>query len=246
MAPVKYLPEIKGIQENTLIDWEGRVAAVVFLAGCNFRCPYCHASYLVLNPGALESIPVEGLNDMLSRNPGWIDGVVISGGEPTLDPALPALIRHLRSLDMQIKLNTNGTNPDVLQELLDEELLEAIAMDVKGPLDGRYERCAGRMADLDAIERSIEIIIDSNIEYEFCTTVCPPLMSEGDVIDTARELRGAKKYFLQRFRANGCIDPSLLDVKPYSPDEMRRMAEKASKYVGQCLVRGDHEANAAR
>ena len=246
MAAVKYLPEIKGIQEYTLIDWEGRVAAVVFLAGCNFRCPYCHVRHLVLNPAVLESIPVEGLNNMLTRNPGWLDGVVISGGEPTLAPALPALISHLRSKGLQIKLNTNGTNPDMLADLLADGLIEAVAMDVKGPLDGRYERCAGRMADLDAIERSIEIIIDSDIEYEFCTTVCPPLMSEGDVIDTARELRGAKRYVLQRFRGNSCIDPALLNVKPYTPDEMRRIAEKASKYVGQCIVRGDHEANAAR
>jgi pyruvate formate lyase activating enzyme len=233
------LPKIRGIQENTLIDWEGRLAAIVFLAGCNFRCPYCHSRHLVLAPDVLECILLADVDRLIVRDSGWLDGVVISGGEPTLDEGLPGLIRHFRELGMAVKINTNGSQPEVLSELMDEGLLNAIAMDVKAPLDERYERCAGVPVDLDAIAESIERIIASDIEYEFCTTVCPALLTEDDVVDISRAVRGAKRLVLQKFTPINCIDPSLLSVGPYSVEVMRSLAHRAQKYVQKCVVRGD-------
>jgi pyruvate formate lyase activating enzyme len=177
---------------------------------------------------------------MILRNPGWLDGVVISGGEPTLHTGLPLLIRHFRELGLPVKINTNGTDPEMLQRLMREQLIEAVAMDVKAPLDERYERCAGVHVDLDAITESIEMIIASDIAYEFCTTVCPPLLSEQDVIDTAKDLRGAKRFVLQKFSPRNCIDSSLLQVQPYTPEAMRALAAQSQKYVQRCVVRGDY------
>jgi len=233
------LPQIKGLQENTLIDWEGRVAAVVFLAGCNFRCPYCHSRHLVLAPDVLESIPLDQVDEMIKRDAGWLDGVVISGGEPTLHATLPDLIRHFRSLGVAVKLNTNGSRPEIIAQLLDDGLLDMIAMDVKGPLDERYERNAGVQVDLDAVKESIERIIAGDIDYEFCTTICPPLLSEDDVLDTALALRGAKRWVLQKFTALNCIDQSLMSVAPYDIDTMRSLAQRSMKYVQKCFIRGD-------
>ena len=233
------LPQIKGLQENTLIDWDGRLAAIVFLAGCNFRCPYCHSRHLVLAPDVLESIPLEQIDEMIKRDSGWLDGVVISGGEPTLQKELPDLIEHFRSLGVGVKLNTNGSRPDVIAQLLDGDMLEMIGMDVKASLDERYERNAGVPVDLDAIEESIERIISSDISYEFCTTVCPALMSEDDVIETALTLRGAKRWVLQTFSPLNCIDQSLLNLPAYDIETMRSLAQRSRKYVQHCFVRGD-------
>jgi pyruvate formate lyase activating enzyme len=240
------LPQIKGLQDNTLIDWEGRVAAIVFLAGCNFRCPYCHSRHLVLAPDVLESIPLEQVDEMIKRDAGWLDGVVISGGEPTLQKGLPDLITHFRELGVGVKLNTNGSRPDVIARLLADGILDMIAMDVKAPLDERYERNAGVSVDLAAIEESIERIISSDISYEFCTTVCPALMSEDDVIDTALALRGAKRWVLQKFSPLNCIDQSLLSLPAYAIDTMRSLAKRSQKYVQHCFVRGDAAQPAER
>ncbi len=233
------LPQIKGLQENTLIDWEGRVAAIVFLAGCNLRCPYCHSRHLVLAPDVLESIPLAQIDAMIKRDAGWLDGVVISGGEPTIQQTLPDLVLHFRSLGIPVKLNTNGTRPEVISHLLDENLLDAIAMDVKAPLDWRYEHNTATKVDLTAIEESIERILASDISYEFCTTVCPPLLCEDDVIDIAMLLRGARRWVLQRFTPLNCIDPDLMSVAPYDIETMRTLAQRAQKYVQHCLIRGD-------
>jgi pyruvate formate lyase activating enzyme len=237
------LPRIRGIQENTLIDWEGRLATIVFLEGCNFRCPFCHSRDLVLNPGSLEVVPLAYVDRMIANNAGWLDGIVISGGEPTLHEDLPDLIRHFRELGQKVKLNTNGSDPITLASLMKARLLDAIAMDIKGPLDGRYERCAGVPVDLDAIRQSIEIIIGGDIEYEFCTTACPAVHTEQDVLDTAKGVRGASRFVLQNFRALDLIDESLKDVQPYTTETMRVLARDCEKYVRRCIVRGDPTAS---
>jgi len=234
------LPPIKGLEENSLIEWEGKLSAVVFLAGCNFRCPYCHARALVLGADALETIPLEYVDGMVVRDRRWLDAVVVSGGEPTLHANLPDLLRHFRDLGLLTRLYTNGSRPDVLESLLESGLLDAVSMDVKGPLDERYARCAGVRVDLDAVRRSIETLIGGDIEYNFCTTVCPPLLAEEDVVDTARAVRGARELVLNKFTPHNCIDESLLEVAPYNPDVMHRMAAACEKYVQRCVVRGDY------
>jgi len=174
------LPPIAGYHPTTLLDWPGRLAAIVFLPRCNFRCPFCHAGHLLGDPP--ETIPLEAVLAHLAEREGWLDGVVICGGEPTLWPALGGLCRRFRDAGLAVKLDTNGTRPDVLASLLADGLVDAVAMDVKAPLDARYARAAGVEAvDLDALRRSIALLAASAVEVEFRTTVVPTLLAEAEI-----------------------------------------------------------------
>ena len=236
------LPPIRGFLPSTLIDWPGRVAAEVFLGGCNFRCPFCHASHLVLNPSELEEISLEAVLEHLRNQTGWVDGVVVSGGEPTLDGRLPTLIEALREAGAAIKLDTNGARPEVLRALIEAGMLEAASMDLKAPLDERYSKAAGVEVDLTAIRESVALLMSSALDVEFRTTVCPAFHTLDDVVDTARAIAGAAKYCLQTFRPLNCIDPALLEVGRYTEEEMRAMARAAGEFVRRCWVRGDAPA----
>jgi pyruvate formate lyase activating enzyme len=197
-----------GAQWTTLIDYPGRVAAAVFTIGCNFRCPFCHNPELV-DPDRLAATLDEGeVLDRLRERVGFIDGVVISGGEPTIQPSFPSFVERVKRLGLLVKLDTNGSHPDVLHELLEEQLADYIAMDVKGPPDA-YERFTGGLCDLDAIERAIDLIVERAPDYEFRTTVAP-LLGREDVLRIADRLSGAKRYVLQAFRVpeKGLVDPA--------------------------------------
>ena len=228
--------EIRGFIRNTFIDWDGKIASIVFLPGCNFRCPYCHASALVNDGARLPEISVAEVDDYLEKNRGWIDGVVISGGEATLHNNLPALVDHLRERGLGVKLFTNGSRPAMLRKLTDARKLNAVSMDVKGPLDERYSVAAGTQVDLDAIRESIAILKGSGIPHEFRTTVCPAVLSQKDVIDTASDLAGAELLTLQQFRPVDCLDPEFERVKPYRDDELDRMAALAGEHVKKCVA----------
>jgi len=242
------MPEIKGFNKSTLLDWDGQIASIVFLPGCNYRCPYCHASALVTEPDTQPNVPLGEVDTYLAQNRGWIDGVVITGGEPTLQPGLFDLIDHLIEQGLKIKLFTNGSQPDVLRELIRTGRLAAVSMDIKGPLDERYERAAGVSVDLDAIRASIDILMslparerglklmNDGIPYEFRTTVCPELLTHDDVVDIARAVRGAGLLTLQQFRPVDCLDPAFEHITPYGENELDRMAEAASEFVERCTV----------
>jgi len=230
------MPEIKGFNRNTLLDWEGKIASILFLPGCNFRCPYCHASALVVDPASQPTVPLEEVDAYLEKNRGWIDGIVITGGEPTLQPRLADLFDHLIEHGVQIKLFTNGSRPGVLEQLIKTERIAAASMDIKAPLDARYERAAGAPVDLDAIRASIDVLTNSGINYEFRTTVCPAVLGHDDVVDTARAIRGAQRFTLQQFRPVDCLDPEFERIKPYGAEQLGRMAEAVSEFVGRCTV----------
>jgi len=174
------LPPIAGYHSTTLLDWPGRLAAIVFLPRCNFRCPFCHAGHLLADPA--ETVPLEAVLASLAEREGWLDGVVICGGEPTLWPALGDLCRRFRDAGVGVKLDTNGTRPDVLAALVADGLVDAVAMDVKAPLDARYARAAGvETVDLQALRRSIAELAAAPIEVEFRTTVVPALHEEAEI-----------------------------------------------------------------
>ena len=239
MTPeIQPLPEIKGFNRNTLLDWEGMIASIIFLPGCNFRCPYCHASALVLDPASQPTVPLTEVDAYLQANRGWVDGLIITGGEPTINPGLPALADHFIELGMQIKLFTNGTNPDMMESLVESGRLAAIAMDVKCPLDERYERAAHVPVDVAAIRRSAGIVMNSGLEYEFRTTVCPEVLSFDDVVETAGCIEGAQRLVLQQFRQVDCLDPAFEKLKPYPRELLEKMAEAAGIHVRQCVVSG--------
>ena len=236
-------PPIKGLLENTLIDWEGKIAAIVFLPRCNLRCHYCHSPHLVVAPSELETIPIEAVLELVNRREGWLDGVVITGGEPLLHGNLRDLIVALRDAGAGIKLDTNGTSPDALAALIDEGLLDYVAMDVKAPLvREKYEEIADVDCDLDALRRSADVLLAGRVDYEFRTTVCPQFTDGDDIVEIARAVAGAKRYVLQPFRPQGCLNASLLDVKPYQVETLREFADRAAEHVQSCVVRGDPQS----
>ncbi len=198
----------------------------------------CHNADLVLRPGELPSLPEEEVWAFLRRRAGLVDGVVISGGEPTLQPDLLPFVRRVRQMGLDVKLDTNGYNPDVLAALLEEELVEYVAMDVKGPPD-RYGLLAGRPeVDLERLERSIRLLREGPARCEFRTTVVPGLLEKDDIAAIARWLEGADLYVLQQFRPLKTLDPALQEVSPYPMAVLDRMAETARQWIPRVVVRG--------
>jgi pyruvate formate lyase activating enzyme len=244
-ATTQALPAIKGFMETSLIDWDGYISAIVFLGRCNFECPFCHDYELLTGKG--PTIPFESVEEMLLAQKGWVDGVVVTGGEPTSDRGIVGLLEHLKSLELRVKLDTNGSNPEILQNLIDSDLVDYIAMDIKAsiseePVDSvgtrKYDLAAGRTADIDAIEESIELLLEGEVDYEFRTTVVPTIVGRRDVENIARRIAGARRYFLQPFEPSHARSPLLRRVHPYAPTEMNEMLARARKHVPQTSVRG--------
>lgn len=231
---------IKGFIENSLIEWEGNIVSIVFLPHCNLRCPYCHATHLVREPNELESIPLDAVIGKIKQNKSWIDGIVITGGEPTLHSNIDSLINIFKEMGLKVRIDTNGTNPAILENLIQRGLIDCVAMDIKAPLrEEKYRVVAGGSCDLSDIRRSINLIMESGIEYEFRTTVCPAFLDGLDITEIARSIAGSKRYILQAFRPNNCLDSRLIDVEPYSEDEIKDFAQGARRFVKDCYVRGE-------
>jgi pyruvate formate lyase activating enzyme len=233
------LPPIKGFLPSSLIEWEGRVSCAIFLPGCNFRCPFCHASRLVTGAAEMEDVPFDEVAGHLRANQGWIDGVVVSGGEPTLHRNLADLIAALREHVHGIKLDTNGSNPDAVAELVQRRLIDFVAMDVKAPLGDAYRVAVGVEVDCSAIARCIELLCGSGVGHEFRTTVVPGLHTREDIVGIARLLGPHESLILQQFAPLNCLDPSYLDRRPYDRTELRAMADAAGEFVAECRLRGD-------
>ncbi|MCP4121508.1 MAG: anaerobic ribonucleoside-triphosphate reductase activating protein, partial [Bacteroidetes bacterium] len=220
-----------------MIEWEGNIVAILFLPHCNMRCPYCHATHLVKKPNELESIPLDVVARRIEKNKNWLDGVVISGGEPTYHDDLDSLMKIFKDMGLKVRLDSNGTNPDRLEDLIQRGLVDCIAMDIKAPLrEGKYDEVAGVSCNLPEIKRSIELIMESGIESEFRTTVCPSFLDKSDVVEIARSIVGASRYILQTFRPTNCLDKKMFDVVPYSEEEMKDFAEGARRIVKNCFV----------
>ncbi len=208
--------EIKGFLETSLIDWPGKICAVLFLPYCNFRCPYCHNHPLISHPERFPSIPIEDILYRLQSFEGWIDGVCITGGEPTLHPGLPRLVHQLKKNGWLVKLDTNGSNPDMIQPFIEKQEIDFIAMDVKASLDSfRYRRATGCSVDLNLILRSIEMIKQGRVEYAFRMTVVPTLHDEEEIESVAKQLRVGSRLILQNFNPENVWDHSLKRTPPF-------------------------------
>jgi pyruvate formate lyase activating enzyme len=241
--------EFGGIEKTTLIDYPGRVAATIFLLGCNFRCPFCYSAELVLPEKIKEQpkISKKEILDFLKERRELLEGIVICGGEPTIHGKLPDFIRKIKDLGYSVKLDTNGSNPEMLKRLIDGKLIDYVAMDIKAPLGAKiqnskfkiqkYERATGVKADLNKIRESIEIIKKSEIDYEFRTTVVPTFHSKEDIIQIARDISPAKKYYLQNFRAEKTLDPRFEKIKPFSGDFLSGIKEEISHLFDVCKIR---------
>ena len=219
------------------MDWDGKISSVFFLPSCNFRCPFCHNVALVLHPETEETTPFERVEDYLKKQKTWIDGICITGGEPTLQPDLLPFLRQVQALGLDAKVDTNGYHPDVLEMLLDAGLLDFVALDIKAPPE-KYPLLSG-LPDVDVahIEQSIALLKESAIPYEFRTTVVPGLLDANDVEAIARWIVGAQRYALQQFRPTNTIDPALEAATPYPMAKLQAMAERARAWVPHTVVR---------
>lgn len=214
---------IGGLQKVTLVDYPGKLACTVFLSGCNFRCPFCYSKELVLEEEIRNhpQISEDYFFDFLNEKRGTLEGCVICGGEPTIHgEALVDFIRKIKKQAFLVKLDTNGTNPDIIKRLIDEKLIDYIAMDIKAPLvKEKYEEACGTPFEIEKIKESIAIIKASGVEYEFRTTVVPGIHTADDIINIANSIAPANKYFIQRFRGEkGTINSKFELAVPF-PDE---------------------------
>lgn len=227
--------QILGLNKTTLLDYPEHVAATVFTGGCNFRCPFCHNMDLVL--GEVEpALSTEDFFAFLEKRKGILDGVCITGGEPTLQKDLPDFIRGIRDKGYLVKLDTNGYRPKVLEELLRGNLLDYVAMDIKSSVEN-YPRVTG-MADLDVtgIQESVSLLKSAGIPYEFRTTVVKGLHRIDEFDEIGRWLQGAEAYFLQAFRENEKVPDKSLSS--FSEAEMREMKQLAERYIERVELRG--------
>ncbi len=229
---------IGGLQKLTLIDYPSKVAATVFLCGCDFRCPWCYNSELVLfhpvrkNFSNGARIPKKTLFSFLKERKGLLEGVCLTGGEPTINKDLPEFIRKIKKLGFLVKLDTNGSNPEMLKKLISGKLIDYAAMDVKAPLKSqKYNKAAGVKVNLNKIKKSIEIIKNSGIDYEFRTTAMPQIHSKEDIIEIAKAISPAKKYFLQNFRPEKTLNPLYEKCKPFNQKKLELIQKECNKYA---------------
>lgn len=224
--------KIGGLQKLTLLDFPGRVACTVFLQGCNFRCPFCHNTPLIVGT---QELPVSELMDFLKKRQGLLDGVAITGGEPLLSADLPELIWDIRSLGHAVKLDTNGSFPDRLAALIEQKLVDYVAMDIKNAPE-KYDRTAGAPGFLPRVEESVRLLMASPVPYEFRTTVVKELHKPEDFRAIGRWLSGAKQYFLQSYVDSGNILTAGLHAA--APSEMENYLAIAREYIPNALFRG--------
>ena len=217
-----------------MLDWPGRLAATVFLGGCNLRCPFCHNPDLVTASRRSES--TDALLAHLYERRDWLDGVVVTGGEPCVEPHLVDLLRALRAQGMPIKLDTNGTAPEVLRAVIAHGLVDFVALDVKATPE-RYGRATGVEGTWDSVSASIGLVRDSGIDHEFRTTCYPPAVGPNDLAHIAALLAGGKRYVLQQYRPLRTLDPAATSVRPHQPDTLRSAALRCSTFI-PTVVRG--------
>lgn len=238
--------QILGLNKTTLLDYPGHVAATVFTGGCQFRCPFCYNGELVLNSPCESNYTQEDIFSFLQKRKNILQGICITGGEPTLQSDLEDFIRRVKGLGYLVKLDTNGYEPDVLERLLRERLLDYVAMDIKNS-PGKYGVTAGsEFLEIDRVERSVELLKNSGIAYEFRTTVVRELHTIEDIVEIGRWIAGCPAYFLQRYQA----DINVIEVMRsgredvyhgYDIDVMTKMAEAVRGLpgmTGEVILRG--------
>lgn len=226
--------KISGLQKLTLLDYPGKMACTVFTYGCNFRCPFCHNALLVTQQNN-DTVSEDEFFSFLKKRQGILDGVCISGGEPTLQKDLAEFIRKIKALGYAVKLDTNGSNPDVVRNLIKENLLDYVAMDIKNSLQ-KYSLTCGCETDTTLIQESISIIIESGIDHEFRTTTVREFHSAKDFAEISRLLKGNSKYYLQHFESGDNLIGDNLSA--FSKEEMLTFAQNISNNLPNTAIRG--------
>ncbi len=230
--------EIAGLQKLTLIDYPGKLACTVFLAGCNFRCPWCYSKELVL-PEEIKKQPKiseKEFFNFLKKRKGLLEGVVLCGGEPTIFKNLPNFAKKIKKLGFSVKLDTNGSNPEMIKEMINKHLIDYVAMDVKLPKE-EYSKVFFDKTKVEDINESINILKKGKVGFEFRTTVVPTIHKKGDILKIVHWIRPASKYFLQNFRAEKTIDPGFEKIKPYPREFLLEIIKTIAPFFETCEVR---------
>jgi len=228
--------KIGGLQKVSLIDYPGLICGIVFLQGCNFKCPYCHNPELVdsklFKPGIRENEVLEFLN----TRKGKLDAISITGGEPTIQEDLTSFIKQIKKMGFAVKLDTNGSQPQVINNLLAEKLLDFIAMDIKAPLE-KYKNIINTQVDPESIKESISLILEAKIPYEFRTTIVELQLEENDILQIGKLIAGASKYVLQKFVPTKTLDKKFLKEKSFSDEKLQKIKSHLEQQIPTVTIR---------
>ena len=233
----------KGWQKTSLIEYPGKISTVVFTGGCNFRCPFCYNAELVERPQQLADLGAETVLQYLQENRALYQALVITGGEPTINAGMPEFLAEAKSLGLCTGLETNGTNPTMVERLLAQDLVDYIAMDVKAPLEWEsYSRAAGLPQGgegmLEEVKRTLRHLKSAKIELELRCTVVPRFHTPEDILRLAEQLRGFPSFALQQFAPQGALDPELREQVPFSDEVLRQLYRQIEPLFPRCELRG--------
>ena len=227
---------IAGLQKLSLLDFPGKVACTVFTAGCNLRCPFCHNAPLVVSPSLDGAVTCDSFFEFLKKRSDMLEGVAITGGEPTLMKGLPDFIREIKKMGYAVKLDTNGTNPQMLKDLVLSKAVDYVAMDIKNSPE-KYALTAGTEKDImDSVNESVSFLMENHVDFEFRTTVVKPFHTEDDFSSIGKWIAGDEKYFLQKFVDSGNLIGD--GMESYEDEELKGFLNILKQYVPKAQIRG--------
>ena len=229
--------EIKGLEKFSPRDYPGVISSTVFLGSCNFRCPFCHNAQLVLNPDDLPTFPMDYFSHFLETRKDWLEGICVTGGEPLLHPDLADFLSFLKQRKLLVKLDTNGSFPARIEDLIAKNLIDSIAMDIKAPL-AKYEEVARTAVDVRNIQKSIAIIMGSGVDYVFRLTAVPGLIDKAGMSEIGRMLEGANAFQIQQFVPKNTLDPALERVEPFRSEELRELGKVVEGFFSEIRIEG--------
>ena len=229
---------IRAMIETSLIDWDGKLTTVLFFDKCNFRCPFCHNWELIMHPENFPVIQWQEIEKVLRSKKDWIDGVVLTGGEPLVDKEeVFDTARKTKALGMLVKLDTNGAYPNTLREMISENMVDYVALDIKAPLDKRYAKAAGKEINTESILESVEILKKSNIDYEFRTTCVPGIIDNVAIESIGKVIRGAKQWVLQQYVPDNAYQEEYRAIHRILEPDLLKLLDIARKYVPNTKLR---------
>jgi len=228
---------LKGFQGTSLLDYPGRIASLLFWGGCNLTCPFCHNPPLVLEPETYPDLDLETLLEDLSGRKAFIDGVVVSGGEPTLQPELAPFLLQVKALGLLVKLDTNALAPDVVADLLERRLIDYLAIDLKTSFQ-RYPDLHPAPVNVAALEQTVRLALKAEVELEFRTTCVPGWVDQAVICDLGEKISGAPLWAIQQYHPEHALDEAARQQEPFTPSEVESLAETARGYVDKVIVRG--------
>jgi len=230
--------KVKKVIEHSLKEWETKGTTILFLGDCNMRCPYCNQKSLVLNSNSVPDIPYESIREFLMGNRKWIDGVVISGGEPSINPSLTFLLQDLKRMGFLTKILTNGTNEPLLRKLIISKLIDLISIDIKAPINEiKYKEVSKVNVDIRNLKNLLTFLKTSSFNYEISVTPHPSTMNEEDFEDIVDSLTGIKKFVIRKIEIGDLLDDNLRNIEPYSDEYINMLYLKAKRSLKECIVR---------